>query len=104
MEGVMGVKRVLKWTAITISGVVGITAIAVLFSPKPVSLFVRSSFKGGNEVVTSDYEQVTKNVEVRRNIDYDSSKPNGTLDILWSKEGAPTIFWTHGGAFVGGDK
>ncbi len=55
-------------------------------------------------MAAKDFNEVTKNVKVERNIDYGSSKPDDTLDIIWAKEKAPTIFWTHGGAFVGGDK
>ena len=100
----MKLKKVIKWTAIAVGSIVVLGAIIVTFSPKPISLFVRSSFEGGNEVAAKDFNDVTKNVKVERNIDYGSSKPDDTLDIIWAKEQAPTIFWTHGGAFVGGDK
>lgn len=100
----MKLKKVIKWTAIAVGSIVVLGAIIVTFSPKPISLFVRSSFEGGNEVAAKDFNEVTKNVKVERNIDYGSSKPDDTLDIIWAKEKAPTIFWTHGGAFVGGDK
>lgn len=75
-----------------------------MLSPKPVSLFVRQSFEGGNEVAASDFEEKTKNVVVTRDIDYESSFEDGKLDIIFSNPNAPTIFWIHGGAFVGGDK
>lgn len=100
----MKLKKIIKWTAIAVGSIIVLGAIVVTFSPKPISLFVRSSFEGGNEVAAEDFDEVTKNVKIERDIDYGSSKPDDTLDIIWAKESAPTIFWTHGGAFVGGDK
>lgn len=44
-----------------------------------------------------------KKLLIVRNLNYDSKFKDGTLDIIYFAPDAPTIFWIHGGAFVGGD-
>lgn len=90
-------------------GLVG-TAVAgaayVFLSPKPTSRLVKTSFSGGNEVAMKGFDEVVQKTSVRKDIDYHSSYENGTFDLI-RYEGdkqVPTIFWVHGGSFVGGDK
>lgn len=91
-------------------GLVG-TAVAgaayVFLSPKPTSRLIKSSFAGGNEVEMKGFEEVAQKTSVRKDIDYLSSYEDGTFDLI-RYEGnqtlVPTIFWIHGGSFVGGDK
>jgi len=90
-------------------GVLG-TAVAgaayLLFSPKPATRLVKNSFAGGNEVAMDGFEHVVRKTTVRKEIDYLSSYDNGTFDLIRYEgtQPVPTIFWVHGGAFVGGDK
>ncbi len=90
-------------------GLVG-TAVAgaayVFLSPKPTSRLVKTSFSGGNEVAMKGFDEVVQKTSVRKDIDYHSAYDNGTFDLI-RYEGdnqVPTIFWVHGGSFVGGDK
>lgn len=91
-------------------GLVG-TAVAgaayVFLSPKPTSRLVKTSFAGGNEVAIKGFEEVVQKTSVRKDIDYHSAYENGTFDLIryeGDKQIVPTIFWVHGGSFVGGDK
>ncbi|WP_114164865.1 alpha/beta hydrolase [Exiguobacterium sp. TNDT2] len=91
-------------------GLVG-TAVAgaayVFLSPKPTSRLVKTSYSGGNEVAISEFEKVVQKTSVRKDIDYHSAYENGTFDLIryeGEKQIVPTIFWVHGGSFVGGDK
>lgn len=91
-------------------GLVG-TAVAgaayVFLSPKPTSRLVKTSFAGGNEVAIKGFEEVVQKTSVRKDIDYHSAYENGTFDLIryeGEKQIVPTIFWVHGGSFVGGDK
>ncbi|RHB50118.1 alpha/beta hydrolase [Exiguobacterium sp. AM39-5BH] len=91
-------------------GLVG-TAVAgaayVFLSPKPTSRLVKTSFSGGNEVAINGFEEVVQKTSVRKDIDYHSAYENGTFDLIryeGEKQIVPTIFWVHGGSFVGGDK
>lgn len=91
-------------------GLVG-TAVAgaayVFLSPKPTSRLVKTSFAGGNEVAIKGFEEVVQKTSIRKDIDYHSAYENGTFDLIryeGEKQIVPTIFWVHGGSFVGGDK
>lgn len=91
-------------------GLVG-TAVAgaayVFLSPKPTSRLVKTSFAGGNEVAIKGFDEVVQKTSVRKDIDYHSAYENGTFDLIryeGEKQIVPTIFWVHGGSFVGGDK
>ncbi|WP_214828496.1 alpha/beta hydrolase [Exiguobacterium algae] len=91
-------------------GLIG-TAVAgaayVFLSPKPATRLIKTSFAGGNEVEMKGFEEVVQKTSVRKDIDYLSSYENGTFDLIryeGSQQIVPTIFWLHGGSFVGGDK
>lgn len=91
-------------------GLIG-TAVAgaayVFLSPKPTSRLVKTSFAGGNEVAIKGFEEVVQKTSVRKDIDYHSAYEHGTFDLIryeGEKQIVPTLFWVHGGSFVGGDK
>lgn len=51
--------------------------------------------------------QTASLVQVRKDISYAETYPNSTLDVYTSAGSSgrrPTIFWLHGGGYVGGDK
>lgn len=91
-------------------GLIG-TAVAgaayVFLSPNPATRLIKTSFAGGNEVEMKGFEEVVQKTSVRKDIDYLSSYDNGTFDLIryeGDRKPVPTIFWVHGGSFVGGDK
>lgn len=54
------------------------------------------------------FDKMAEQVIVKRNIVYSEHYKNSELDVYMPKKGygtpKPTIFWAHGGAFIGGDK
>lgn len=97
----------LKRAGLGLVGTAFAGAAYVFLSPKPTSRLVRTSFAGGNEVAIKGFEEVVQKTSVRKDIDYHSAYENGTFDLIryeGEKQIVPTIFWVHGGSFVGGDK
>lgn len=83
--------------------------IAVNVSPKPFIFFL-NHMSGLNEVTPrpSDIESYTAQVDIVKDVTYTSTYGSNKLDIFLPKEDKnkkyPTIVWTHGGSFIGGDK
>lgn len=97
----------LKRTGFGLLGTAVAGAAYIFLSPKPTSRAIKTSFAGGNEVAIEGFESVVQKTTVRKDIDYHSSYENGTFDLIryeGEKTVVPTIFWIHGGSFVGGDK
>lgn len=77
-----------------------------LFSPHLAVYLLRacSYGKGKKPKHYADYQQ---KVRIQKNISYSSDFTNNRLDIYSPKENSQpkgTIFWVHGGFFVGGNK
>jgi acetyl esterase/lipase len=96
----------LSLTVILITGVL----IAVNLSPKPFAWYVRQQFSGGvgvRPVMPANYRELSQKVRIEKDIEYPSRFKDNRLDVFGPKDGTgplPTILWTHGGGFVGGDK
>jgi acetyl esterase/lipase len=93
-------------TVLLIGGVI----VAVNVSPRPFVLFVRRQFAEGigvKPVTPAIYPELSQKVRAERDIEYPSRFKSNRLDIFSPKDSLgpfPTILWTHGGGFVGGDK
>lgn len=84
------------------------------FTPAPAAHLTRWAFGGTGEGAKDSYPKIdgfsdlSQNVTVLKNETYDSRSAFGKLDVYMPKnsgnEDHPTLFWVHGGAFVGGDK
>lgn len=77
------------------------------FSPKPRAFLIRRAFKGGTFVPSSGFNNAKNKTKIIKDISYNSKFPEGKLDIIYPKNNLEinsTIFWVHGGGFVGGDK
>jgi len=99
--------RMIKIIGFSVLVVVLIAVASVFLSPRPVTWFVKKSFKGGIEVAAEDFDNAKQKTKMEKDIDYNSKYKNGTFDLIRYKgneKNVPTIFWIHGGAFVGGDK
>lgn len=74
-------------------------------SPMPVVRLIR---RGDNFSVTypPDYEAISEQVEILRNLAYPSREGKNSYDLYLPKgEGRyPLVVWVHGGSFVAGDK
>lgn len=98
--------RIIGYLAIIAGVLVAAFIVWNLLSPKPAALFIRSQFDkpASKPAQFTNYQQ---KVKVKKNLHYPSKNKNNTLDIYYPKQNAgkkATIFWVHGGAFVGGDK
>ena len=79
----------------------------VIISPYPVNMVIRMLFHGGVAVAPENYDEIVEQVDIKRNVSYDSQYKKGKMDIISPKnqiEDLPVIIWVHGGGFVGGDK
>lgn len=84
-----------------------ILVVAFIASPKPTAMLVQQMFEGGVAVKPENYDEIEKLIHVENDLSYDSAYKDGNLDIIAPKEFSgklPVILWTHGGAFLGGDK
>jgi acetyl esterase/lipase len=101
--------------ALALAGLVLFSACAS--SPKPaipvdlttyrVTQITRWFFSLIPFTMARDYPRLKENVEIIRDIDYQSAYPNGFLDIIRPKTSTgkeKVIFFTHGGGFIYGDK
>lgn len=84
--------------------------LAVNASPKLFAYYVRRQFAEGvgvKPVTPAIYDEVRRNVRVEQDIEYSSRFGSNRLDLFRPSNATgplPTILWTHGGGFVGGDK
>jgi acetyl esterase/lipase len=96
----------LAFAVLLVAGV----AVAVNVSPRPFAWFIRRQFSGGigpNAVTPAVYDELRQKVRAERDVQYPSKLVNNQLDVFSPKDlsnSLATIIWTHGGAFVGGDK
>lgn len=83
--------------------------VAVNVSPKPFASLVRWQFSGGvgGNFRPPIFSELSPKVRVEKDISYPSRYKSNSLDIFSPKDIStplPTVIWTHGGGFVGGDK
>jgi acetyl esterase/lipase len=113
----MDMSRFLRTIAKIILAIVGLAVIliggmlvAVNVSPKPFAWYVQRQFSTGigvEPVTPAIYRELSQNVRAEKDIEYPSRFKNNRLDVFSPKDASgplPTILWTHGGGFVGGDK
>jgi acetyl esterase/lipase len=97
------------WTLGSIVGVVIIVALAFRVSPWPGSLVIRKVFNDNGAKTLRAMEKHTPDVAVRalQNQTYMKSDKNAQLDAYYPQSAGgklPVIIWTHGGAWLSGDK
>ena len=101
-------KRIVTLFGLTVL-LIGGVIVAVNVSPRPFALFVRRQFAEGigvKPVTPAIYLELSQKVRAERDIEYPSRFKSNQLDIFSPKDSLgpfPTILWTHGGGFVGGD-
>ncbi|TCP70715.1 alpha/beta hydrolase [Baia soyae] len=99
-----------KRMLITFITIIGLAISGVSYwnlSPVPKSFLIKRAFEGGLFAPSAVHGDAETKTTIVKDIDYDSKFPDGTLDIIYPKNRTgetPTIFWVHGGGFVGGDK
>jgi len=104
-----------KWFVIPLCSIVGlivIAAIAFKVSPWPGALVIRTVFNRGGAKTLAQLEQKLPDypVHVIKDQPYKSGEAATKLDVYIPRNVAktsqtlPTVIWTHGGAWISGDK
>lgn len=77
----------------------------VWYSPWPAVWLLRSG-KDAPVEKPENFEQMTENVQVKKDLEYPSEYGKNRFDLYYpeTEEKVPLILWVHGGAFVAGDK
>jgi len=105
-------RKVLLWLASTMLGLVIIVLLAFQFSPWPGAMLVRIVFNHSSQQTLAALEKHTPStpITVISNQQYKSGNRNALLDVYIPRSAEqadralPVIIWTHGGAWVSGDK
>lgn len=97
------------WTVGSIVAVIIIILLAFRLSPWPGALIIRAVFNSGSHKVLLALEKHISPVEITTvaNQQYRAGDNNAFVDIYFpanTKQPLPTIIWTHGGAWLSGDK
>jgi acetyl esterase/lipase len=104
-------KKAFLWSVGSIVGVVLLIILAFRVSPWPGALVIRAVFNSGGEKTLQALEKHTPSVAITTiaNQQYHSGDSDAMLDVYFpanteSSAMLPTIIWTHGGAWLSGDK
>lgn len=97
------------WTVGSIIGVIVVILLAFRLSPWPGALIIRAVFNNGSHKVLLALEKHTPPIEITTiaNQQYRAGDPNAFVDVYSPTNATkplPTIIWTHGGAWLSGDK
>lgn len=105
-------KKYFLWIAGCSVGLLLIVLLAFRISPWPGSLIIRTVFDKNDVKVLQALEKHTTNVPIATlaNQSYQAGDPDALLDVYYPKRidntptRLPVIVWTHGGAWVSGNK
>jgi acetyl esterase len=104
-------KKAFLWTVGSIVGVVLLVFIAFRVSPWPGALLIRAVFNDGGQKTLQALEKHQPSVAITTlaNQQYRSGDSDAMLDVYFPSSvgtatALPTIIWTHGGAWLSGDK
>jgi acetyl esterase len=98
-----------KWTLGSIAAILILVALIFRLSPAPGALIIRSVFNnnGAKTLEAMQKHTPTTPITVVENQNYRANDKDAQLDVYY-REGTtspqPTILWTHGGAWLSGDK
>lgn len=105
-------RKLFLWPVGTIVGLTVCLLLAFEFSPWPGVILVRIAFNHGTEQTLAALEKHTTSVPITviANQQYRQGDHNALLDIyipqsaVRANQSLPVVIWTHGGAWVSGDK
>lgn len=105
-------KKGFLWSVGSIIAIVAIILIAFRVSPWPGALIIRAVFNSGSQKVLLALEKHTPTTPVATitNQQYRANDPDAQLDVYFPQNiqntntQLPVIIWTHGGAWLSGDK
>jgi acetyl esterase len=104
-------KKSFRITVASVLGVIAVILLASLVSPAPGAWLIRSVFNKNSAKTLLELEKHTPSVTIAglTNQQYRDKDSDAFLDVYYpasTKQGVklPTIIWTHGGAWISGDK
>ncbi|MEP6710415.1 MAG: alpha/beta hydrolase [Candidatus Saccharibacteria bacterium] len=105
-------KKIFLWPVGIILGLIIVTMLAFRVSPWPGALVIRSVFSkdAHSKLVALEAHLTKKPVSVVQDQQYRSNDTDAKLDVYFPQEIAstatklPVVIWTHGGAWLSGDK
>ena len=104
-------KKTFRIIAASVIIVIALTLVAFRVSPAPGDWIIRAVFNQGSAKTLAALEKHQAPVDITSitNLSYRENDRDALLDVHYptsSKEGTalPTIIWTHGGAWISGDK
>lgn len=105
-------KRTLLWAASVLVGLLLIVALAFRLSPYPGALIIRHVFNNGGQKTLEAMKAKLPGypVTVLSNQNYLKGDKNALLDVyipnsaIRARTTLPVVIWTHGGAWLSGDK
>lgn len=104
-------KKAFLWTAGSIVGVLLLVLIAFRVSPWPGALLIRAVFNANGEKTLQALEKHQPSVAITTipNQQYKNGDTDAMLDVYFPSNTdaatvLPTVIWTHGGAWLSGDK
>jgi acetyl esterase/lipase len=89
---------------------IGGLMVAVNATPRPMAWFTNRLFArnaAAAQITPPGFNELSRKVLVEKDIEYPSKLPRNRLDVFSPRNASvpvPTVFWIHGGGFVGGDK
>ena len=104
-------KKAFLWMVGVLVGVVLSILVAFRISPWPGALVIRAAFDGGTQKILLSLEKHTTTVPITviNNQSYRALDSDANLDVYFPSAISnttmlPVIVWTHGGAWLSGDK
>lgn len=105
-------RKLFIWPVGILLGIIVTTFLAFMLSPWPSAMLIRHVFTSNNTSTLSALQKHTPTTPITVVADqqYKSGDKNALLDVytptsaIHSSKSLPTVVWTHGGAWVSGDK
>jgi acetyl esterase/lipase len=98
--------RRLRWTVVVVTVLLALWVV-VSSTPWPASLLIRSVFGQGAEATINEMLPYVPDTPLTEHSDIAYDDSGNTLDVFTpagGKEALPTVVWTHGGAWISGQK
>ncbi|MEE2032003.1 alpha/beta hydrolase [Rhodococcus chondri] len=96
-----------RWILIGIAVILAITVLAFTFSPTPGALVVRAVFERDAHEATVKLDEGAPATDLTRDLQYREGDADAYLDVYTptgNTDTLPTIVWTHGGAWLAGNR
>ncbi|MCK0089800.1 alpha/beta hydrolase [Rhodococcus sp. F64268] len=100
-------RHMLRWIVLVLALVLVIAVAAFVLSPTPGALVVRAVFHRDADRLTTNLAEGAPKTDLVADVAYRSDDPDAYLDVYTptgTTEALPAIVWTHGGAWISGNR